>query len=283
MVDKTPFRLSLPALTAYVACAQRFALEHIEKVPEHERALDPVLGIDSAIRLAILRFFRHGGLAARSLADLLDGLGRHWPARSMFADDDGCHDAFQHAQGLLESFYRHPYPEGVAHEVDFDRFAAWPEAKGGVLLSGYLDRTVLLQDGTIEVLIYKTRDFPRKGTTLEPSIEALGYYSLADAVYGQWATGEVRLTYVNLDGMVAATLEIERGKFDRRWRLLQPTLDGLRRDRRHFERGLMLHEAFPMNRGPRCAGCSMRRHCDRTLEWHRETFLGEGTGDVPEY
>lgn len=258
----TQLRVSASAIRAYQGCAHRYALDYVERLPDAEREPVAAFAFGDAIHKALAQFIRMGGHANRSLDDLIELLMRYWDAR-VYQDEEASHMQFQRGRELLEAFYFNPYPTIVTREVAVEAYVRWSAFRRGVLAVGRLDRVCLLTDGTLEVLDYKSGRPPQDRDAIKTDLQAVFYRTLAAEAYRELRPTGIRVTFLYLDGMVPISTVLDKETFQARWAEVEAVVTSIRRDRRYFQRGLDLAQAFPPHRSEQCRTCPMRRHCDR--------------------
>lgn len=273
MEPATPLRLTASAIQAYVRCPYRFAREHVERLPEAQRAPVPALAFGNAIHRALAQFIRRGGWVTCTLDDVVGLLLRYWEP-SAFADEAIANDEFMRAREMVEAAYCQPYPRAVAVELGVERFVAWPGYRRGILLSGRFDRVVRLPSGAVEVIDLKCSRPRGEPEDLERDVQAIVYRTLAASAFERGRPERVLITLLYLDGVVPHTIEFDHDDFAAAWARIEETANAIRRDRRYHVRGLPLDEAFPRRRGDQCRGCPMRLHCERQLALAAEFVPG---------
>lgn len=262
MEPATPIRISASGIRAYQSCPYKYALDYVEKLPKEEREPIIAFAFGDAVHKAVAQFIRLGGWKAKSLDDLVALLMRHWD-NSVYPDDQVAFEQFTRAREMLEVFYFNPYPSEVARELEVEAFVSWAGYRKGILATGRFDRTCLLPDGTLEVIDYKTGKCRQTAQELERDAQALFYRTLAADSYRGLAPSAIKVTFLFLDGFTPVSVEYCQADFLAHWSGIESVVSEIRRDRRHYERGLDLYEAFPPYRGNQCSSCAMRRHCER--------------------
>lgn len=262
-------RLAPSAVRAYRSCPHAYALGYVEPLPEAERVPVPALALGSAVHAAIARFLRVGGWARRGADELLAMLPGVWDARA-FPDPATEAAAYEQARTLLEAFHAAPYPAEVTRELGIERTVTWLRPRRGLVASGRLDRVCLRPDGELLVIDYKSGRPPADPAKLRTDVQSVFYRTLAADSFRWLGPARTTVAFRFVGAATTVTINFDEVEFQDAWADIEATAADIRAARLRRALGASLVEAFPLARGPRCAGCAFSAHCDKLDGGRRE-------------
>lgn len=274
-----PLRLSASAVRDYRTCAYRYVCNYLSPLPPRERRPVTQLAFGDVVHQVIADFFRRGGWERLSRTEMLMLLDERWQA-PIYADADQEEANRERAWEMLINFYETRYPRKVARELGVERRHSWAHFHRGILANGRIDRACLLEDGTLEMLDYKTgrRHLDREGLLAEP--QALFYRSLGGEAYRRLAPRRIVVTFFYIATGIPVTAEFEHEDFLAGWQRIEQVAMAIRRSVAAIVAGTPMVVAFPPSRGDHCRMCPMRGHCDRLAAAGRIAGVDPAHGGV---
>jgi hypothetical protein len=162
---------------------------------------------------------------------------------------------------MLETFYFQPYPPAGGRDLAIETYSCWREPRRGVVATGRFDRVSLRPDGVLDVIDYKTGAFVPDLEAVASNLQTVFYKTIAADKYRAVGATDIQVTFVYLAAPQVITVNPDVEFLKERWAEVEEVVAAIRRDRRYFERGLPLDEAFVPIRSARCGACPIRGHC----------------------
>lgn len=275
-----PLRLSASAVRDYLACPYRYAASHLVPLPPSERRQITQLRFGEAVHQALADFVTHGGWERLGRADLIALLDARWPA-AVYADAGTAAANRERAVAMLTRFYENPYPQSVARELAVERRLTWTRFHRGMLATGKVDRAVVLEDGTLEIIDYKTGARRLGREQLLEDVGALFYRSLAADKFAALAPQDIRVTYYYLATGIPVGVVFDRETFAAGWSRIERTAARIRRAMGAVIEGVPVLAAFPPARNEHCRLCPLGDHCSRLEAAGALKGLDSGFGGRP--
>lgn len=257
-----PLRISASAVEDFRTCAYRYAMCHIQRVPDAERDAVTLLSFGIAVHKTIAAFFRLGAWRRIGEAELVGMLANFWVAGG-YATKEVEAANFARAQAMLRTFHQMQYPREVARELGVERRVTWRRYRQGVLAVGKFDRALLLPNGEVEIIDYKTGRRTLDADDLLSDSQALLYRSLGADVFRTLSPPNIRTTFFFVSSGVPVTTVFERDDFDAGWARVLRVVERIREAIREVTSGTPVVQAFPPNPGERCRWCPLRTFCSR--------------------
>lgn len=170
-------RLSFSSIDTYENCGLKWYYQYRESLPG---VPSPSLSFGSSIHAALESFYKRPVPVAPSLDELLDALDRGWVSEG-YADAVEEETYRAQAREVLTRFHAenarsYRLPAAVEERFEFD--------VEGVRVSGQIDRLDRHDDGTYEVIDYKTnRKLPNR-SRVDESLQLSIYHLAAREVWG---------------------------------------------------------------------------------------------------
>lgn len=248
-------RLSFSSIETYENCGLKWYYQYRESRPTLP---SPSLSFGSSVHGALEAFYSEPVPVAPSLPALIEMLDRSWISEG-YADADEEARYRDQAEDVLRRFhaenapvYRLPAAIEQRFEIDVD----------GVTVSGQIDRLDRHDDGSWEVIDYKTnRKLPPR-SRVDANLQLSIYHLAAREV---WGVEPARLTlYFLLPGQPMSTSRTQRQLDETRRRILTVA-----------ER--IDQELFEPRPNPLCGWCSFRGICPA---FRHEREVAAGTADA---
>lgn len=256
-----PIRLSASAVRDYRQCAYRYARTYLLPLESNERRPVRALAFGEIIHATIAAFFRHGGWPLVGRDDLEVLLGAHW-RDDLYDAPDLAEANYERARELLARFYESGYPEYVERELGIERRLAWGRYRQGMMATGRIDRACLIEDGTVELIDWKTGRRRGGASDYEQDEQVLFYRSLGAEAYGHLEPTRIRVTLFFLATGTPLRIDLEHEDFVAGWQRIVATATSIRQGMAGVAGGAAMLDAFPPHRGMHCALCPMGAHCD---------------------
>lgn len=272
-----PIQISASAVDDFRTCAYRYAMCHIHRVPEAERDAVTLMSYGTAIHKTIAAFFRLGGWTRIGEAELTALLPHFWQGGD-YATPDIAAANFERAEVMLRTFHRMRYPQSVARELGVERRVAWRRYRQGVLAVGRFDRALLLPNGDVEIIDYKTGRRTVEAADLLSDSQALIYRSLGADVFRTLSPPNIRTTFFFVASGVPVTADFERDDFEAGWARVLKVVARIREAIHEVAGGAPVAVAFPPTPGERCRWCPLRTHCSRAFGEPRPPAAGAAAG-----
>lgn len=261
MTKPSPIRLSASAVRDFNVCPYRYAKTYLSPILECERETTSILTFGEIVHQVVADFVRLGGWTAVSKVELFAMLRKRW-RRDIYADDDLSFANFDRAAAMLERFFDFPYPKNVSRELGIEHWLSWNRAHKGILATGRVDRSCLLQDGALEIIDYKTGCRPPDVTELANDPQALFLRSLAATGYRGISPVAIKVSFFYLPTGMPLTINFDHNDFLQGWRRIEEVASSIRFRMNEVISGKTVIAAFPPNRGKHCSICPIRRHCN---------------------
>jgi RecB family exonuclease len=257
-------KVSASALRAYEECPYKYAKDYIWRLPDAQRMAVPIFTVGNAVHQTLAEFTKKGGRGQVDRDEIASMLMQNWDSRP-FRDPDEELAHFHRAKAMVESFHDKPYPDKVAQELGIEKYVAWSRPRNGVIAVGRLDRVCLLEDGTLEVVDYKTGSRVIEEEALEKEYQALFYRTLVAQQFPRIKPKSVRVTFHYLATGRSVSVEYQQEDFQEWWGGVEFATERIRQAIRAHEEGAPIEVAFPRRSGDRCRACPMQRHCSEVV------------------
>ncbi|MNR75525.1 ATP-dependent helicase/deoxyribonuclease subunit B [compost metagenome] len=264
MSDPRIIKVSASALRAYEECPYKYAMDYIRRLPNTQRAPVPIFAVGNAVHQTLAEFSKKGGRSQVDRDEIASMLMQNWDSRP-FRDPDEELAHFHRAKAMVESFHDKPYPGKVAQELGIEKYVAWSRPRNGVIAVGRLDRVCLLEDGTLEVVDYKTGSRVIEEEALEKEYQALFYRTLVAQQFPRIKPKSIRVTFHYLATGRSVSVEYQHEEFQEWWGGVEFAAERIRQAIREHEEGAPIEVAFPRRRGDRCRACPMQLHCSEVV------------------
>lgn len=254
-----PLQLTPQAIEDFRTCAYRFAKTYLEHLPIRKPRLNPVVVVDRVVHQTIGAFHRLGGWEKFDEEGIVDLMA----AQTGFTSRaHGRTDAAiaRTAKSFLLSFHRRPYPINTACELGNEKHLTWRRFRRGILASAVADRICQLDDGTIEVIDYRT-EIAMSSHALEADASALFLRSLIADFLSSTEAGAVRVTVVPVNTMRAVSIDFDIKTFMAGWDNICGTAESIRGNIQRVVAGESVASVFVPSSGAHCASCPLRIIC----------------------
>lgn len=235
-------RLSFSRVDTYRTCPAQFRYGYVEGLPA---APSPHLSFGSAIHAALERFYDTKPPVCPTVDELLGFLYDAWDT-SGFAG--GSRDEqltwYRHAQDVLRRFHAREAPR-YRQPADVERWFEVPFGDDAVVV-GSIDRVDAHDDGTLEVVDYKTTKRIRDRDAVRRSLQLAIYAVACEHLYGRLPAA-VTLAFV----VPGVDVRVPTDELD---------LEGARRAVAEVAAGVRA-QRFPPTPGRLCGWCDFRSVC----------------------
>ena len=205
MIEKHPNKLYITGsrLETYVSCPYKYYLANVRKLQKPFGKPSPLLSFDQALHKALNSFYRfHNHNEPFDYAKLLKCLDYNWRHSDFETAEESAEYKAAAANSLKQYYEKYCYSEDK--HIDTDNF--FKTEIDGVEYGGKIDRIDKNDDGTLEIIDYKTGKMPSNSVSeLADSLVVQMLFCACDVMY----PGQVkRLTYIYLKDN--QTLYVER-------------------------------------------------------------------------
>jgi putative RecB family exonuclease len=231
-------------LETYVSCPYKYYLANVRKLQKPFGASSPLLAFDQSLHKTLTSFYRfHNQEEPFDYAKLLKCLDYNWHS-SNYETAEISAEYKETAANFLKNYFE-KYCNGRDRHYDTDLFFKTEIA--GIEYGGKIDRIDKNDDGTIEIIDYKTGKMPANGVSeLEESLSVQLLFLACDSMY---PNSVKRLTYIYLKDN--ETLYVNRNDYK-----LQEALKEFKAISNYVMQGKF--EAKPSNA---CSWCDYRNNC----------------------
>lgn len=255
---RRPVRLSASAVKAFLECPYRYAMDHVQRLPQHQREPFPALAFGNVVHRTLACFIQQGGWDHLNCDDLLSLFADFWDG-AVYSDRDAEYRSFVRGKDMLERFYASSYPR-MTKELGVELSVSWRKPHRGIVAVGKIDRARLLNDETLEVIDYKTGR--STSSNLASDTQALFYRTLAAETFEELRPKSIRITFLHLEDLIPVSAEFEKERFQLCWKNIEETARAILDANLRVDQGFPLEQAFPRRREGRCGGCQIKRHCE---------------------
>ena len=194
-------------LETYISCPFKYYLANVRKLQKPFGKPSPLLSFDQALHKTLSSFYRfHNHNEPFDFAKLLKCLDYNWRHSDFETAEESAEYKAAATNSLKEYFEKYCYSED--RHIDTDNF--FKTEIEGIEYGGKIDRIDKNDDGTLEIIDYKTGKMPSNGVSeLEDSLVVQMLFCACDSMY----PGQVkRLTYIYLKDNQALYVERNNDK-----------------------------------------------------------------------
>lgn len=231
-------------LETYITCPKKYYFANVRKLQKPFGASSPLLAFDQSLHKTLTSFYRfHNQEEPFDYAKLLKCLDYNWHS-SNYETAEISAEYKETAANFLKNYFE-KYCNGKDRHYDTDLFFKTEIA--GIEYGGKIDRIDKNEDGTFEIIDYKTGKMPTNGVSeLEESLAVQLLFLACDSMY---PNSVKRLTYIYLKDN--ETLYVNRNDYK-----LQEALKEFKTISNYVMQGKF--EAKPSNA---CSWCDYKNNC----------------------
>lgn len=207
-------RLSFSRVDTYRLCPRKFRYRYLDRLP---RVPAPALSFGASLHTALERFYDRKTPTPPSVEELLGYLYEAWDSSGFAEADRGTQlDYYRHAQEVLRRFHEREAPRYRLPAAT----EAWFELPlDGAVVVGSIDRIDAHDDGSLEVVDYKSSRRAKSRARVRSSLQLALYALACEHLYGRLPTAvtleflvpgisvRVPVAEVDLDAARAAVAE----------------------------------------------------------------------------
>ncbi len=181
-------RISYSAVSSYQECPLKYYYRYVEKRPTPET---PALAFGKSVHEALRWLYDTPTPGPRSSEELLDYLDECW-IREGYASADERLRYFLHARSVLDLYYRNNIVEGEPCQMPAALEHKFLIDLGTFELSGVIDRLDRADDGSFEIIDYKTNRRLPPAKKLTTDLQLPLYTAAAEKI---WDAEVARATF----------------------------------------------------------------------------------------
>ncbi|NIM04296.1 MAG: hypothetical protein GTN69_04540 [Armatimonadetes bacterium] len=237
-------RISYSRISTYQRCPHKYELAYVQRIPV-ERPGEMLLGV--AVHGALKFMHDPKALQPPSREEVIEEFCRQWKAQEANVPDVQRKALFEYGVDMLCRHYeRETSRETPRVTADVERFFSLP-LEGGNSITGRIDRIDVLDDGSIQVLDYKTgRRMPAQ-SDIEGDLQLAIYGMAAQNTLYPNKTATTSLYYLHHGLTFTGTASADQ--MEEKTAEIMEVIDAI-------ERG-----EFPPRVEPSCDRCEYRVHC----------------------
>ena len=193
-IDSPKLYITGSRLETYISCPRKYYYANIRKLQKPFGKKSPLLAFDQSLHKTLTSFYRfHNNIEPFDYAKLLRFLSFNW-RDSDYETPEMASEYKESAITCLKNYFANYCNDSTDKHIETDFF--FKTEISGIEYGGKIDRIDKNEDGTLEIIDYKTGKMPTDGVTeLESSLTVQMLFLACDEIFPNQVN---RLTYIYL-------------------------------------------------------------------------------------